>query len=131
LVFATGRGGPLLLTDAKVMLNLPHVASSWGWETTLVLDNVGDESDTVEIQYINRSTGSMDTNVIQIEPGKQLVQNLDQMDSGMLVLDNPKTRARVSYVHDTELGIAEFETEPDLSRTLDLNLPHYLYTHLT
>jgi hypothetical protein len=131
LLFGTGTGGSLILADSIPTLNLPHVATTWGWQTSLVLDNLSDSNDTISLQYSDPSSGIAYNSELTALPHKQVAFDLNQMDACKIFIDGSETRARASYFQTVEKGIAEFELDGRCSRILDLNLPHYLHEHLS
>jgi len=114
-------------TDA---LLIPHIATSWGWGTKLIIDNSDPEprNATVTIykdgEQLSEETHEIPANSSQAIP-------ITDGDCGFVQLDGTNVSARVSYIHSEEEGIAEFQLTDFNYNQLTYTMPQYLAGKLT
>ncbi len=109
---------------------IPHIATTWGWETKLIADNYG-ESD-INFTYILKNNVNIERKEVTIGAGKQMAIDLSEGQSGEVIVPfNSKLSFKVSYHHTNEHGIAEFLLDSHITRNPILFTPQYLSDHLT
>ncbi len=109
---------------------IPHIATVYGWETNLVIDNSDKNSRDVEVViYKNRVV--IKDEVYIVEANSSVKIPILDGDCGKVILSGKNISARVSYHHTEEDGIAEFRLSPYLYRHLTFTMPHYLGYYLT
>ncbi len=125
---AQEQGTPLGIFGKSYII--PHIATTWGWETKLIADNYG-ESDT-NFTYILKNNINIEQEEITIGAGKQMAIDLSEGQSGEVIVPfNSKVSFKVSYHHTNEHGIAEFLLDSHITRNPILFTPQYLSDHLT
>ncbi len=122
------QGTPLGIFGKSYII--PHIATTWGWETKLIADNYG-ESD-INFTYILKDGINIERKEVTIGAGKQMAIDLSDAQSGEVIVPfNSKLSFKVSYHHTGENGIAEFLLDSHITRNPILFTPQYLSGHLT
>ncbi len=111
-------------------LIVPHIATTWGWETNIIADNMLFErepftfylNDTIRIKQEDLQAGELQQISIPVKKG--------QTADLCIPFDSPLS-FKVSYHHLEEHGIAEFLLDSHVSRETNMLIPQYLQNKLT
>jgi hypothetical protein len=126
--------GGRLLTYALVpdgrKLVIPHIASSDGWHTHLVVDNYGNEGESIGVSLVNQGTAISGKSFV-VQPGEMQHTELTDGSCGSVVAPNSKTVIKESFQNENEGGMAEFMLSENQSNELTFLFPHYLASEMT
>ncbi len=114
----------------KETLYIPHIATVYGWETKIVVDNGDGETRNVELKiYKNRNL--LSDSYYQIDSNSTLTIPVLDGDCGIVLDDGENISVRVSYINTDQEGIAEFKLSNYLYKNLTFTMPQYLSSYLT
>lgn len=109
---------------------IPHIATTWGWETYLIADNLSSKTETF-LYSINDYLKAKEEKK-NIGGGKQIAIPFQFGQTGNVVIPfDSHLSFKVSYHHTGEHGIAEFLLDNHVSNSLNLFTPQYLANELT
>ncbi len=111
-------------------LYIPHIATVYGWETKLIVDNGDSEDREVDVDiYKNGSLFS--ENSYTIGARSSLIIPITDGDCGVITHSGVNLSVRVSYIHPEGMGIAEFKLSENRSKYLTFKMPQYHADELT
>ncbi len=122
--------GKAPLAAFGISFSIPHIATTWGWETNIIVDNLGE--DNTYFRYSINDGIKIEDKKELIEAKKQIAFPLTKGQSGEICM--PFTGYlgfKVSYHHTEEHGIAEFPLSYGYFKNLTLYTPQYLAERLT
>ncbi|MBP7867227.1 MAG: MBL fold metallo-hydrolase [Acidobacteria bacterium] len=122
---ADGASGRLVTYEFAEKLEawMPHVAPNYGWQTTLVIDNGGDQPCKAMIElYENGATVS--SQALTVPAGRQASVPLLAGTCAHVVYSGSRVVVKEAFV-SSENGIAEFEVDGATHTTLHYLLPNY------
>ena len=118
------------LSCGSEKLYIPHIATVYGWETKLIVDNGDDENRTVDVT-IYKGGQELSDNSYTVSGNSSLTIPLTDGDCGIVTYRGVNLSVRVSYIHTEGKGIAEFKLSGNASEYLTFKMPQYLSDKLT
>ena len=119
-----------LKEKSSTTLYLPHIATTYGWETKLICDNNDEEPNSITIN-IYKDGELIKEETYTIEAQESLNFIIDEGDCGIITHTGNNFVVRVSYIHIEEKGIAEFVLDNNSSNKITFLMPQYLSEKLT
>jgi len=115
---------------AENQVNFPHIATSDGWETWLIIENSGFVSDDINLILYENSV-EISSESYNVEAGKSKYIKITQGTCGKVNYNGINTSLKASFVHSTEKGIAEFKLEDSSNNEINFLMPGYVSEQLT
>lgn len=115
---------------AELKVNIPHVATTDGWETWLIIENSGFDSDEVTLTLYENGV-QLSSNSYNVLSGESKYVQINEGSCGKVVYSGTNISLKASYVHTFEKGIAEFKLDDNLYNEINYLMPQYLSDQLT
>jgi hypothetical protein len=131
LFVCSGYGGEFTEYQFGKKLNIPHIATTWGWTTSLIFNNDGFSTELAHYNLYDANGDIIEQKDVEVNPRATKVIQLEQGTCGDVRALGYYTTAKVSYKHVEDLGITEFQLDGNTGTVNNFVMPKYLSDHMT